>query len=67
MEKGTVQWFNSTKGFGFIKPEAGGGDIFVHIRQVELAGLDKLTDGQSIGYEIENNKGKKTAINLQLL
>jgi len=67
MEKGTVQWFNHTKGFGFIKPEAGGGDIFVHIREVERAGLDKLTDGQSIGYEIENNKGKKAAINLQLL
>ena len=67
MEKGTVLWFNNTKGFGFIKPEAGSGDVFVHINEVERAGLDKLTDGQSIGYEIENNNGKKAAIKLQLL
>ncbi len=67
MEKGTVKWFNSTKGFGFIAPDAGGADVFVHISAVERAGLDNLADGQKIGYEIEVDqaRGKSSAVNLQ--
>jgi CspA family cold shock protein len=67
MEKGTVKWFNSTKGFGFIAPDAGGADVFVHISAVERAGLDGLADGQKIGYEIEVDqaRGKSSAVNLQ--
>jgi cold shock protein len=57
MARGTVKWFNPTKGYGFIQPQAGGGDVFVHISAVERAGLSTLNEGQHIEYEIEENRG----------
>ncbi|EGF90784.1 Cold-shock DNA-binding domain protein [Asticcacaulis biprosthecium C19] len=65
MATGTVKWFNSTKGFGFIQPDAGGSDVFVHITAVERAGLRGLNDGQKITYELATEKGKTSAVNLQ--
>src|ERR1700750_2650982 len=61
MNKGTVKWFNSQKGFGFIQPEDGGKDVFVHISAVERAGLPGLNDGQAIEYEEVSNRGKTSA------
>jgi len=65
MPKGTVKWFNPTKGYGFIQPAGGGKDVFVHISALERAGLRSLNDGQSIEYEIESNRGKESAVNLR--
>jgi CspA family cold shock protein len=67
MTTGTVKWFNSTKGFGFIHPDNGGEDAFVHISAVERAGMRELVEGQKIGYELERDKksGKMSASNLQ--
>lgn len=65
MAQGTVKWFNAQKGFGFIQPDAGGADVFVHISAVEKAGLRSLNDGQKISYEVENQRGKDAACNLQ--
>ena len=64
---GTVKWFNSTKGFGFIQPDAGGADVFVHISAVERSGLGTLNDGQKVSYEVEQDRrsGKSAATNLQ--
>jgi cold shock protein len=67
MATGTVKWFNSTKGFGFIQPDQGGGDVFVHISAVEKAGLRGLNDNQKISYELVTERGKTSAANLQLL
>lgn len=66
MATGTVKWFNSTKGFGFIQPDDGGQDVFVHISAVERAGLSTLVDSQKINYEIEQDRrtGKSSAGNL---
>ncbi len=66
MATGTVKWFNSTKGFGFIQPDAGGNDVFVHISAVQRAGMDTLSDGQKINYEVVQDKrsGKSSADNL---
>ena len=63
MASGTVKWFNSTKGFGFIQPDSGGQDVFVHISAVERAGLSNLVDGQKINFEIEQDRktGKSSA------
>lgn len=67
MAKGTVKWFNATKGYGFIAPEAGGADVFVHISAVERAGLRGLNDGQKITYDAETGRnGKVSAVNLAL-
>ncbi|MCB1472023.1 MAG: cold-shock protein [Rhodobiaceae bacterium] len=68
MSKGTVKWFNGTKGYGFISPEGGGGDVFVHISAVERAGLSTLNEGQSISYDIEvdSKRGKSSAVNLRV-
>jgi cold shock protein len=67
MATGTVKWFNPTKGYGFIQPTGGGGkDVFVHISAVEQAGLSTLNEGQSIGYEIESNRGKESAVKLKV-
>lgn len=67
MTTGTVKWFNSTKGFGFIQPDNGDADAFVHISAVERAGMRELVEGQKIGYELERDKksGKMSACNLQ--
>jgi CspA family cold shock protein len=67
MAKGTVKWFNSQKGYGFIQPTGGGGrDVFVHISAVERAGLSSLNEGQSVEYEIVENRGKSSAENLKV-
>jgi CspA family cold shock protein len=58
MARGTVKWFNPTKGYGFIQPQGGGKDVFVHISAVEKAGLTSLNEGQSIEYEEVSNRGK---------
>jgi CspA family cold shock protein len=67
MTTGTVKWFNPTKGFGFIQPDAGGPDVFVHISAVERAGLGSLQEGQKIGFELERDarSGKMSAGQLQ--
>ena len=66
MESGTVKWFNGQKGFGFIQPESGGNDVFVHISAVERAGLSTLNEGQQVEYEIVSNRGKSSAENLKV-
>ncbi len=68
MAVGVVKWFNTTKGYGFIAPETGGKDIFVHISAVQRAGLRSLDEGQRIGYEIEQQQnGRAAAVNLTRL
>jgi len=65
MANGSVKWFNSTKGFGFIEPENGGKDIFVHISAVERAGLTGLNDGQKLSFDVERGRdGRESAANL---
>lgn len=67
MANGTVKWFNSTKGFGFIAPETGGKDVFVHISALERSGLSGLDDGQKVTYDVEAGRdGRESAINLAL-
>lgn len=67
MATGTVKWFNTTKGFGFIQPDGGGQDVFVHVSAVQRAGLQELHDGQKISYEVVADKrsGKSSAENLK--
>jgi CspA family cold shock protein len=68
MPNGTVKWFNKQKGFGFIVPEEGGADVFVHITALEKAGIPQLDDGQKVTYELmEDRKGKMAAGNLKLV
>ncbi len=69
MNTGTVKWFNATKGFGFIQPENGSADVFVHISAVERAGMRSLADGQKISYDLvqDNKSGKSSADNLQAM
>jgi CspA family cold shock protein len=66
MATGTVKWFNSTKGYGFIAPDDGGNDVFVHVSAVEKAGLRGLNDGQKVNFDVEENRGKQAAGNLTL-
>jgi cold shock protein len=66
MSKGTVKWFNSQKGYGFIQPDDGAKDVFVHISAVERAGLTGLNEGQQVTFEVERGQqGKTSAVNLQ--
>lgn len=66
MATGTVKWFNNKKGFGFLVPDAGGKDIFVHISAVEQSGMSSLNEGQKIGYELMSDReGRSTACNLR--
>jgi cold shock protein len=66
MPTGTVKWFNSTKGYGFIQPQDGSKDVFVHISAVERAGLSNLNEGQVVEFEVVSNKGKTSAENLKI-
>jgi CspA family cold shock protein len=66
MAKGTVKWFNATKGYGFIQPQSGGKDVFVHISAVERAGLSSLNEGQVVEFEEVSNRGKTSAENLKV-
>jgi CspA family cold shock protein len=63
---GTVKWFNATKGYGFIQPDTGGKDVFVHISAVEKAGYTSLAEGAKVSFEIVPNRGKESAENLRL-
>ena len=67
MANGTVKWFNPNKGYGFIQPEDGTKDVFVHISALEIAWIQSLNEGQKISYETATNKGKISAANLKLL
>ena len=68
MATGTVKWFNPTKGFGFIAPEEGGKDVFVHISAVERSGLSGLDENQKVSYELQTGRdGRESAANLQVL
>ena len=66
MATGTVKWFNTTKGYGFIAPDEGGKDVFVHITAVQAAGLRGLDDGQRITYDLATDRGKTAASNLKI-
>jgi CspA family cold shock protein len=65
--RGVVKWFNPTKGYGFVQPDSGGKDVFIHISAVERAGLSTLNEGQKIEYEITTNKGKESGENIKVL
>jgi CspA family cold shock protein len=67
MATGKVKWFNGSKGFGFIQPDEGGPDVFVHISALEHAGLRDLRENQHVSYDIAMNKGKTSAANIKLL
>ncbi|MDH2329043.1 cold-shock protein [Cereibacter sp. SYSU M97828] len=67
MATGTVKWFNETKGFGFIQPDSGNKDIFVHISAVERAGIRSLADGQKVSFDVKSGRdGRESAVNLSL-
>jgi CspA family cold shock protein len=66
MPTGTVKWFNPDKGFGFIQPQDGGKDVFVHITAVQAAGLQSLNENQKVTYEVVTERGKQAAANLRL-
>lgn len=65
MASGTVKWFNTTKGFGFIQPDDGGKDVFVHISAVQRAGLQSLNEGDKVSYQLREERGKTAAVDLQ--
>lgn len=65
MATGTVKWFNTTKGYGFIQPDGGGKDVFVHVSAVERAGLRSLQEGQKVTFDLATERGRTSAVNLQ--
>jgi cold shock protein len=65
--QGAVKWFNPTKGYGFVQPDGGGKDVFIHISAVERAGLSTLNEGQKISFEVVANRGKESAENIKVL
>jgi cold shock protein len=69
MPVGTVKWFNATKGYGFIAPDTGGDDVFVHVSAVERAGLQSLREGQKVSFELQTDprKGKASAVDLKVV
>ena len=67
MAIGTVKWFNTTKGFGFIQPQDNSSDVFVHITELVRAGIQSLNEGQTVSYELTTNRGKTSACNLKLV
>lgn len=67
MANGTVKWFNPTKGFGFIQPDGGASDVFVHISAVQKAGISQLNEGDKVSYEISRSNGKESADELKLV
>lgn len=67
MASGIVKWFNATKGYGFIQPDDGGSDIFVHISAVERAGMSTLNEGQKLEFELEERRGKTNANDLKMI
>lgn len=66
MATGTVKWYNPSKGFGFIAPEEGGKDVFVHVSALEAAGLQGLNDGQQVSYELQEDRGRTSAAQLKI-
>lgn len=67
MEKGKVKWFNATKGYGFIQPDNGSGDVFIHISEIENAGYTSLNANQVVSYELQTRNDKANAVNLKLI
>lgn len=67
MATGTVKWFNSTKGYGFISPEDGGKDVFVHISALHEAGIQQLNDGQKVSFDVAESRGKEAASEIKLI
>ena len=67
MANGKVKWFNPDKGYGFIQPDDGNKDVFVHISALERAGISTLNDGQKVSYELEDQKGKTSAVKIELI
>ena len=65
MPNGKIKWFNPSKGYGFIEQESGGKDVFVHINALEASGIDTLAEGDAVSFEIGENRGKETAINIK--
>lgn len=66
MQEGTVKWFSADRGYGFIQPENGGRDVFVHISALEAAGLRQLNEGQRVKFELKSERGKTAAVNLEV-
>jgi CspA family cold shock protein len=64
MSNGKIKWFNPTKGYGFIENDAGGKDVFLHVSALEQAGIDTLEEGETVSFEIGDNRGKENAINI---
>ena len=67
MTTGTVKWFNGTKGYGFISPDEGGKDVFIHVTALQAAGIENLEENQKVSFDVTEEKGKKSATNLSLL
>ena len=65
MPNGKIKWFNPGKGYGFIEQEGGGKDVFIHINALEASGIDTLAEGDAVSFEIGENRGKETAINIK--